>query len=245
MPAILPYIKLTRPRSDSAMLYGAALFVLVWEGARAVVQSITIDEANTWLGSVARPWPSHWVPSANNHVLNSMLMRLAVALFGASHLTLRAPALLGAVIYVASALALVKAVAASPFERLALFLCLAANPFVLDFLVAARGYSLALAFLLAAVAIAAVPRLRAPAEGAPADRRSMAASLCLGLSFAANFSFGLVDACAAILLCAWALWDDERPRNASSAVRTVAVCGAPALAAALFFGAPALLHMPT
>ena len=42
--------------------------------------SITIDEAHTYWAFVGRPWPTHWYPAANNHVLNSMLMRLAVAL---------------------------------------------------------------------------------------------------------------------------------------------------------------------
>ena len=37
--------------------------------------------------------------------------------------------------------------------RLPLFICLTFNPFIFDYLVAARGYSLALAFLLAAIAI--------------------------------------------------------------------------------------------
>jgi hypothetical protein len=88
-------------RDNPAPLYCAAAFVLLWETARAAIQSITIDEAHTYWAHVGRPWPAHWIPSANNHVLNSMLMRLAVALFGVSHLTVRAPALLGAAIYVA------------------------------------------------------------------------------------------------------------------------------------------------
>ncbi|HEV3198190.1 MAG TPA: hypothetical protein VGZ73_09790 [Bryobacteraceae bacterium] len=39
--------------------------------------------------------------------------------------------------------------------QLALFVCLVYNPFVMDYLVSARGYSLALAFLMAAIAIGA------------------------------------------------------------------------------------------
>jgi len=244
MPLAPSHARTPEPPGRNAWLYCAALFLLLWETARAAIQSITIDEAHTYWAFVARPWPTHWNPAANNHVLNSMLMRLAVALFGVSHLTLRAPALLGAAVYLGSAVVLARAIAAGPVARLALFVCLAGNPFVLDFLVAARGYSLALGFLLAAVAIATVRHLRAPGEGGSAERGWMAASLCLGLSFAANFSFGLVDACAAAMICLWALYDGPRGRGAWGAVRMVAACGVPALGAALFFGAPALLNWP-
>jgi hypothetical protein len=70
-------------------------FALIWIVHRAMVQAITLDEANTFRYWVAPDSPTHWVPHANNHVLNSMLMRLFIWLFGLSHLTIRAPALLG------------------------------------------------------------------------------------------------------------------------------------------------------
>ena len=43
------------------------------------IQSITIDEADTYLVWVARSNPSHWEASSNNHVLNSLLMRLSTS----------------------------------------------------------------------------------------------------------------------------------------------------------------------
>ena len=90
-------------RSVSQLLLpGTALFAFVWAVARACVQSITIDEADTYLAWVARPNPSHWEAASNNHVLNSLLMRLFTSVFGVSHLTVRAPALLGAAIYIAA-----------------------------------------------------------------------------------------------------------------------------------------------
>src|SRR5674476_1290617 len=73
-----------------------ALFALLWAVARACVQSITIDEADTYLVWVARHDPSQWEAASNNHVLNSLLMRLFTSVFGVSHLSVRAPALLGA-----------------------------------------------------------------------------------------------------------------------------------------------------
>src|SRR5215471_6915403 len=137
------------------LLPGTALFAFLWALARACVQSITIDEADTYLAWVARPNPSHWEAASNNHVLNSLLMRLFTSVFGVSHLTVRAPALLGAALYIASVWML--CVALTPALRLQwpLFVCLVYNPFIFDHLVAARGYALALGFLTAALAIAA------------------------------------------------------------------------------------------
>jgi len=70
-------------------------FAMLWVVARACVQSITIDEADTYLAYVLRPGLSHWDAGANNHVLNSLLMRLVTMIFGASAIGMRVPALLG------------------------------------------------------------------------------------------------------------------------------------------------------
>src|SRR5258705_6127401 len=94
---------LTRPRASAAILGSTAAFVWLWVMARAAVQSITIDEADTYLVFVGRSAPSHWAAAANNHMLNSMLMRLFTSLFGVYHLTVRLPALIGAAVYICAA----------------------------------------------------------------------------------------------------------------------------------------------
>src|SRR5712691_12020703 len=70
-----------------------ACFALIWIFHRAIVQSITLDEANTFLRWVAPDSPAHWEPHSNNHVLNSTLMRLCIWLLGLSQMAVRAPAL--------------------------------------------------------------------------------------------------------------------------------------------------------
>jgi hypothetical protein len=85
------------------ILPGTAIFALLWAIARACVQSITIDEADTYLVWVARHDPSHWQGASNNHILNSLLMRLFTSVFGVSHLSVRTPALLGAALYIGAA----------------------------------------------------------------------------------------------------------------------------------------------
>jgi hypothetical protein len=81
-------------------LPGTAIFALLWAIARACVQSITIDEADTYLVWVARQDPSQWEAASNNHVLNSLLMRLFTSVFGVSHLSVRAPALMARRFYI-------------------------------------------------------------------------------------------------------------------------------------------------
>src|ERR1700733_12524471 len=78
----------------------AALFAFVWAVVRARVQSVTMDEADTYLYFAGRAAPFHWFPAANNHILNSSLMRMFTLVFGLSPLTLRLPTLIGAGIYI-------------------------------------------------------------------------------------------------------------------------------------------------
>ena len=109
---------------------------------------ITIDEADTYLVWVARHDPSQWEAASNNHVLNSLLMRLFTSVFGVSHLSVRAPALLGAALYILAAYLLCRKLTPELRVQWPVFVCLVYNPFVMDYLVAARGYSMALAFLM-------------------------------------------------------------------------------------------------
>jgi len=214
-----------------------ALFALLWAVARACVQSITIDEADTYLVWVARPNPSHWEASSNNHVLNSLLMRLSTSIFGLSHLSVRAPALLGAAIYILMALTLCRLL--SPVVRVQwpLFAGLVFNPFIFDHLVAARGYALALGFLMAALAIAAYSHARAW----PLWQACAACSVCLALSFAANFSFAIVDA---FTLAAIAIWACARTQALQTRARIAGACILPGLLATLFVSAPVVLNWP-
>src|SRR5215471_7466052 len=84
---------------DYVMLF-VAVFAVLWAVMRACHQSITMDEAMTWRSYVAPVDPNHWTAHSNNHVLNSALMRLAIAAFGLSELSVRLPALLGACVYI-------------------------------------------------------------------------------------------------------------------------------------------------
>jgi hypothetical protein len=120
----------------------AALFVL--NVYRAATQSLVHDEAFTWQAYLSGPVSeifTRW--DANLHFLSTLLMRVSTRLFGFSELALRLPSVLADAWYFVSVYRLAQE------RRLLLGVALAAlNPLVLDFLVAARGYGLALACLM-------------------------------------------------------------------------------------------------
>jgi len=158
---------------------------IVWAVMRACHQSITMDEAMTWRSYVSPAIPNHWAAHSNNHVLNSALMRLAIAVFGLSELSIRLPALAGACVYIASCFWLCRLLLMETLARVLVFACLIFNPYLADFYAAARGYSLAFGFLFAAIALIADLQLR---ERPVTGTRVALVSGLLGLSFVANFS---------------------------------------------------------
>jgi hypothetical protein len=212
-----------------------ALFAIFWAILRASVQSITLDESDNYFWFVARPVSYIWYPFSNNHVLNTLLMWMTTHALGTSIMTIRAPALLGAALYIFICYFLCRNITNQFSLQLPLLICLIYNPFIFDFMVAARGYSLADAFLLAAVAVPVWHRVK----GAPSLPASCAAaSLALGLSFSANFSFGFVDLATFLGILAWAL----RRREGESAWRIVEHCTLPGLFVVLAICAYPLAH---
>lgn len=175
-----------RPHPWLVVLTLLAAAVIV---TRATRQSITIDEADSYLIWATSPEPWHWEGNSNNHILNSSLMRLSTMLFGTSPLTTRLPALLGSMIYLLAVLRILALMAPPLRVQIPVFLCLVFNPFVLDYLVAARGYGLALGFFVAALGLLTEELLLGGSS------RLAAIGTCLALAVASNFSFTLV--CAA------------------------------------------------
>jgi len=194
-----------------------------WAIVRASVQSVTQDEADTyfWFASKSADYIFHGFP--NNHVLNTLLIWITTRVFGLSVFSLRLPALLGAALYISVCYFLCRRLGL----HLAVFICLVYNPFIFDFMVAARGYGLANAFLMAAIA-------------AVVWRRSYAlASLALGLSFASTFSFAFVDFAVFLGILTWAIW-----RREGSLARIAGWCVLPGLSIVVLLCGYPLTHWP-
>jgi hypothetical protein len=221
---------------QQGLLILAALLAVTLAVVRACMQSLTEDEADTYFWFVARPGYL-WYPFPNNHILNTLMIWIATHAFGLSPVTLRLPALLGAILYISTCFFLCRRITDRFSLQFPIFICLVYNPFVLDFMVAARGYSLADAFLLAAIATP----VWLHSKSHPSLQTSCAlASLALGLSFTANFSFAFVDAAACLAIMTWAI----RRREEESLVRIVGSCVLPGLFVALLICGYPLLHWP-
>ena len=150
-----------------------------------------------------------------------------------SHLTVRAPALLGAAIYIAASLLVCRKLTPDLHVQWPLFVCLVYNPFIFDHLVAARGYALALGLPDAMLCVAAFSR---------AGRGGVrACSICAALSFAANFSFAFADAFALLAILTWAC---ARTQAIQTRVRLLGACVLPGLLVSVFLSVPVVLRWP-
>jgi hypothetical protein len=206
-----------------------ACFAVVWIVHRALVQSITLDEATTFRLWVSPDWPSQWTPQSNNHVLNSILMRMFIWLFGLSHLTVRTPAILGGILYIFSIYRFCTILGRNQVLTWALFVCFVYNPFIMDYLVVARGYGLALGFLSLAMYLfaRALVRLEEPSER-EILKHAMAISACAALSLSANFSFAYASAFLFASFLAWACLE-QRKRGWTACARLAFDCTWPAV----------------
>lgn len=189
---------------------------------RAATQSITHDEAVTYERYVSGPLYRLVSSSdANNHVLNSVLCRCSVGLFGTSELALRLPSVTAGLLFLVLIARIGRCVwGPSVITPLAVLL-LGLNPFVLDYLSAARGYSLALMFWVAALerflSAAQAPELLADTDGT--CRALRRASQFLALAVLGNLTFAPAVVSLAALAGAWA-WGERRRRVAELSAQT-------------------------
>jgi hypothetical protein len=235
-------IRFFREHTAALCLAAAAVCLVV---TRACLQTITIDEAASYLLWASREYPlTQWYPSSGNHVLNSLLMRLATSVFGVNELTVRIPAILGALIYVGSALYLCLLMTGRKLLQLALLICLIYNPLVLDYLVAARGYSMATGFLLASIAVIANIMIAGERDDEAALRKKCRrVSVFLALSFAANFSFAIADATTMLLFFLW-LAARQRTSGRDGTLRLALSCFIPGIVTAFVICGSVVLTWP-
>jgi hypothetical protein len=166
---------LPQTRRENLLAVACALVRFAVCCYRAVHQSIIIDEATTYNKFVSGPWNKLFGRyDANNHILSSFLIKLSVTLGGLSPFTLRLPSLIAGFFLTLGVFWLLKQVQsrALRWTAFALF-CL--HPLLLDFSVAARGYSLSLAFFVWALYFTY-------------ERRYRVAGILLGLSIGANLA---------------------------------------------------------
>lgn len=166
---------------------------------RAATQSITWDEAFTYLWLLRGPFSQVLLfYNANNHVLFSALAWVCTHLFGPSELVLRLPTLLGAVVFTVSIYRVCLWLVGDRWWLVPCVGATALHPLVMDFMVAARGYGLALASL-----VLAIERSIALLDGDPWRRGSWTAvSAALALCACSNLAYSVPAAALGATLTA-------------------------------------------
>ncbi|HEY2013045.1 MAG TPA: glycosyltransferase family 39 protein [Bryobacteraceae bacterium] len=136
-------------RIACAAFLTALFFLQVY---RAATQSLVHDEAFTYQLYLAGPFSDlfHRL-DANLHFLAALLMRLSSSLFGFSELAMRLPTLAACAWYFVTVYRVSLLAFGANWLLLLSVVLASANPLLLDFLVAARGYGLAVALLTFAI----------------------------------------------------------------------------------------------
>ena len=162
---------------------------------RAFTQSIVHDEAVTWQLYILAPASQIFhLYAANHHFLNTILARLSCSIFGVSEWSLRLPALAGAALYFFACYRFTRVAFGDGFTMLLAVCLLTLNPLVLDFMVAARGYGMALALWMISAALLLDESIQPGSS-----RRTMLAGAALSLSVTANLVFVLPAAALAAI----------------------------------------------
>ncbi|HEV8147603.1 MAG TPA: glycosyltransferase family 39 protein [Bryobacteraceae bacterium] len=166
---------------------------------RAITWSITIDEARVfldYLGSPSKVFSASYDPC--NHVLQTWLSSLAVALLGRAEWVIRLPSLIAGLFYFGAVWKLSRMLVGEGGRHLLAVVVLSANPLILDHLSLGRGYGLALTLFAWAFY-----HLLLALENDDVRRISYAGYL-LSLAIAANLVFVVpVTAILTIFAIAW------------------------------------------
>lgn len=135
------------------LIYVTAVLVFIYVALRAYLISLTTDEEYSFYYFVVKEnlfYSNYEFMTANNHLLNSLLMWCAYKLFGCNIFMLRFPNVIAFAVYLFYTIKLIRNIN-DGFFRLSIFILLCSNPFLLDFFSLARGYGISMAFLVAAL----------------------------------------------------------------------------------------------
>jgi hypothetical protein len=164
--------------------------VFAWSVLRAVTQSVTPGEAWNYDRFIGPHWQEALSQyDSNNHILNTILVRISTARIHLTELSLRLPSLLFGALYLLAAYRISRRWFGEGRMFLAVLGLLVLNPIILDSMSEARGYGMALACWMWAVELVA-------GGGSMA-----AAGVLLGLSVSSSLAF-LAPATALILVAA-------------------------------------------
>lgn len=175
---------------------------------RAATQSVVHDEAFTYLAFLGSWHAAYFEFIANNHILFSLLTKLSIGIFGLSEFSLRLVSVLAGFVLILGIYQVLRAAKTPVTIRWAALLAIGAHPLLMDFSVAARGYSLAITCLVWAIVFS----MRG---------RTVVTGLLLGLGISANLAVALPA--LGLLLSRLASSRDEMAKKVVAAISACAL----------------------
>jgi len=165
---------------------------------RAMTQSVTPGEAWNYDRFIGPTWKealAHF--DVNNHVLNTLLVRISTSQFHLTELSLRLPSLLAGAFYLWVVFRMARRWFGDGLRFLAVVGLLTLNPVVVDALSEARGYGMALACWMWAL------ELLFESVESFSEQKLKLAAVCLGLSVAATLAFVAPALALLVVFLAW------------------------------------------
>jgi hypothetical protein len=166
-----------------------SLLVFAYVCLRAAFISISHDEALTYLVHAHSDFGEIFFHPkffpANNHLLNTVLIKIFTYLFGDSEFIIRIPALAGCALFIISSYKML-GLFLKKLKLIVGFTLLITNSFLIDFFSCARGYALALGFFWAALYCCFK---RAAAAGEDSLKYNILAVAALTLAVLSNIAF--------------------------------------------------------
>jgi hypothetical protein len=216
-------------RNTETLLYAVLAAALgAYTLLRAWLLPVTVDESTTVFNHVPRivvdTLTFHSEANPNNHILNTLAIKILTGTFGWHPVVVRLPVLMGAGLYFWAAVQLSRRMSEAVGVRFFILVLLLGNPFQLEFFSLARGYGLAAGLMLAALWQA-----WRYLEANQGDYLRNAFILA-GLAVYANFTMLVFFApfCALLLLSAWQsssslsdFWQKNRPALTALAIFAV------------------------
>jgi hypothetical protein len=165
---------------------------------RAMTQSVTPGEAWNYDRFIGPSWTEALSRfDVNNHVLNTLLLRISTAGFHLTDLSLRLPSLLAGALYLWVVFRMARRWFGDGLAFLAVVGLLTLNPLVVDALSEARGYGMALAAWMWAL------ELILESIQSFSQQKLNLAAICLGLSIAATLAFAAPALALLVVFLAW------------------------------------------
>lgn len=136
-------------RTVLPVFLGLVLFAYIL--ARAILLPVTHDESNTCITYAAlsvHDIVTYAIPIPNNHILNTLLVKFFISIFGMHPLPVRLPNVIGFALYFTIICLFTRKISNNPFVTFFGIAAMTCNPYLLDFFSLARGYALSISFMM-------------------------------------------------------------------------------------------------